>query len=142
MWRTFWVGMIPRATSSQLDLYIAPFLEDLEILFRSVSCGRLGLQWRSTSLLMEDMVLFVQSWGGNQKLLASFLFKIKNVVEFDFSPILVWSGFCIPQLEGICWVDMTLSWVTEEFLNSFIDHKSVHTIHIYIHKWMNKKQSI
>ena len=29
-----------------------------------------------------------------------------------FSPILVWSGFCIPQLEGICWVDMTLSWVT------------------------------
>ena len=33
-------------------------------------------------------------------------------------------------------------WYHEEFLNSFIDNESVHTIHIYIHKWLNKKQSI
>ena len=34
------------------------------------------------------------------------------------------------------------AFIGEEFLNSFIDLLSVHTIHIYIHKWLNKKKSI
>ena len=43
MWSTIWVGMKLRMTGSQLDSFIAPFLEDLEILFSLVLCEGLGL---------------------------------------------------------------------------------------------------